>query len=393
MYGMSKPTAKRICFISSRSGWLAGSQDVSLDTANSLLIEQLAVRYPTMTLALIANPQRKKSYDRTFRMPHVYKLPTPFSYAGGLLNTFRFYRILREIAYHHDVLIVQLPFIGFLSLVAIRKPTVYHVCANVLTAAANPVKYRGLYRIGAVGFARVINRVYQFLFKRSDVRVLVNGGELGSLYAKAHPQVVVSSSIQEEDILPEEEIAIRVALPIRILFVGRPSLEKGFDTLIESLIQLPVPFILTVVGFSKEEFQRLLPDVYELSKGVYQQIHFMGYLGWHEGLKTCIQQQDIAIVPSRSEGTPRVILECLSQGVAVIATRVGGIPSILGEGYAEVLIEPGSAHALSSKIMEVWGNLTWRKELILYGLEKAKKHTVQHFANHFIHAIGEVTHE
>lgn len=385
--------AKRICFVSSRSGWLSGSQEVSMDTANALLIEQLAVRYPTMTLALIANTQRKKSYDRALRLPHVYALPAPFTYAGGLKNMFHFLRILREIARTHDMMVIQLPFIGFLSLIGIRKPTVYHVCANVLTAAANPVKYRGIHRTISVSYARLMDGVYRLLFKRPRVRLLVNGDELGRLYAQARPHVLISSSIHDQDIVLDEDVVIRENPPLRLLFVGRPSLEKGFDTLIESLTQLRVPFILTVVGFSKDDFKRMLPNVFQLSESFHKHLNFKGYLGWSDGLKSCIQQQDIALIPSRSEGTPRVILECLSQGLPVIATRVGGIPSILNGDYAEVLIEPGSAHILASKIMALWNDPAWRKKLILCGLEKAKKNTVQHFASHFIHAIEEIIHE
>lgn len=47
---------------------------------------------------------------------------------------------------------------------------------------------------------------------------------------------------------------------------------------------------------------------------------------------------DVAVVPSRAEGSPQVVLEALAAGRPVIASAVGGIPELLGEGRAGWLL-------------------------------------------------------
>ncbi len=365
-----------------------------MDSANALLINTLAAQYKSnFSLAVISVNDKLQAFDTQVTVTKVYALPTPFSYAGGTLNTFRFYSILKKIAVVNDVLIVQLPFIGFLALPFIRKPVVYHVCANVLTAAANPVKYKGVHRLASEFFAASMDRVYRNLFKRNRVKVITNGSELAELYSKYNPQRVISSSLRPEDVRDESAVIVNTKGPLRLLFVGRPSLEKGFDTLIESLHNLPEDFRLSIVGFTLEEFHQLLPDVFEQSRSFHAKLDFKGYVGWDSGLKKSIQQNDIALVPSRSEGTPRVILECMSQGVPVIASRVGGIPSVIKENVNGLLVEPGSAKELGEKIMFLSSNLESRKRLISHGLKTAAANTITQFASHFTNAVEKLSNE
>lgn len=365
-----------------------------MDSANALLINTLAARYgEKFSLAVISVKQNNQSFDTEVSARKIHALPTPFSYAGGFVNTFRFYSILKKIASENDVLIVQLPFIGFLALPFIHKRVVYHVCANVLTAAANPVKYTGIRRLASGFFAGLLHRVYHTLFSRKYVQVITNGNELGALYKKYSPQAVISSSLHEHDIIDEDKIIVSTQTPLRVLFVGRPSLEKGFDTLIESLCDLPKEFRLAIVGFTIEEFRQLLPDVFERSKPYHSKLDFKGYLGWSNGLKNIIQENDIAIVPSRSEGTPRVVLECMSQGVPVIASRIGGIPTVIQDTVNGLLVEPGNVQDLRQKIMFLSNDLECRKKLISCGIRTASENTITQFSSHFIRAVEQLSNE
>jgi glycosyltransferase involved in cell wall biosynthesis len=53
------------------------------------------------------------------------------------------------------------------------------------------------------------------------------------------------------------------------------------------------------------------------------------------------------VVPSRAEAMPYIVLEAVAGGKPVIATRVGGIPEILGPD-STALVEPGSAPSLAA---------------------------------------------
>lgn len=122
-------------------------------------------------------------------------------------------------------------------------------------------------------------------------------------------------------------------------------------------------------------------------------LDFKGYLGWENGLKEIMRRQHIAVVPSRSEGTPRVILECMSQGVCMIASNVGGIPSVVKDGYNGCLIQPGEAHQLREKILMLAGDENLRRKLILRGFETSRSCTLEIFVGHFKKAIEAVSNE
>lgn len=59
------------------------------------------------------------------------------------------------------------------------------------------------------------------------------------------------------------------------------------------------------------------------------------------------------VLPSRSEGLPRVVLEALCRGRGVIGTRVGGIPDLVSEGESGLLVEPGDVGGLAEALVRV----------------------------------------
>jgi len=65
---------------------------------------------------------------------------------------------------------------------------------------------------------------------------------------------------------------------------------------------------------------------------------------------TLMKAFDLAIIPSRKEGLPFTLLEWMSAGVPVIATDVGGIPSVIGNGITGTLVAPEDASDLASAV-------------------------------------------
>ena len=110
------PDSKRICFVSARTGHLQDPGNVKTDWANGRLITELQKRYKeNLSLAMFSDPD-VKGYDYDIACTKIYPLPYPFSYLGGLLNTIQLIRIFRQIEREHDILLVQLPIVGFAPL-------------------------------------------------------------------------------------------------------------------------------------------------------------------------------------------------------------------------------------------------------------------------------------
>jgi glycosyltransferase involved in cell wall biosynthesis len=59
----------------------------------------------------------------------------------------------------------------------------------------------------------------------------------------------------------------------------------------------------------------------------------------------------LLLLPSRAEGTPRIVLEAFCRGRAVVGGRVGGVPDVLEDGVSGILVDPddieGIAHAVA----------------------------------------------
>jgi glycosyltransferase involved in cell wall biosynthesis len=56
------------------------------------------------------------------------------------------------------------------------------------------------------------------------------------------------------------------------------------------------------------------------------------------------------LLPSASEGLPRIVIESFMRGRAVIGSRAGGIPDIVEDGVNGLLVPPGDAEALAAAI-------------------------------------------
>jgi glycosyltransferase involved in cell wall biosynthesis len=118
---------------------------------------------------------------------------------------------------------------------------------------------------------------------------------------------------------------------------------------------------------------------------------FLGYCSWDESVRELVRSNHVLVVPSRSEGTPRVILECMAQGTPAIASNVGGIPDIVRDQENGLLFKMGSETDLLDKILMVCNNRDLYNRLILCSLSTSKYYTVQSFASHFLDAVGKLS--
>ncbi len=66
-----------------------------------------------------------------------------------------------------------------------------------------------------------------------------------------------------------------------------------------------------------------------------------------------LQEIDIFVMPSVQEGLGLSILEALACGIPVVASNVGGIPSIIKHDVSGLLVEPGNSMALAGAIMRL----------------------------------------
>lgn len=382
---------KRICFISSRSGSLTGSHEVLTDWANGRLITEL-FRDPKYqwSLAIFSDPVQGKNYDYQIQIKKVYALPFPFSYVAGLKNSIKFYNIVKKIETENDLLIIQLPIISFLPLLFLKKPVIYHLCANVLTASVNPFKYRGLKLWISICFAKGMNIIFRQLFKQSQNQLIVNGNELGTLFKNFNPRIVVSSSVMNSEIISSTQVTPRSNGEFRMLFIGRPSLEKGFKVLFTAfreLIDKGKDVSLDLIGIEKNELNDQLLN-FKLETKYMNKVSCHGFIPWGDQFKGIVKECHCLIMCSVSEGTPRVIIEAMALGCPVIATDVGGVSTVINASNG-LLIPVGSPRSLVEAVEKLESVEEFRLELARHAIDSVKNFTMERFVGVFKEIIAE----
>jgi glycosyltransferase involved in cell wall biosynthesis len=87
-------------------------------------------------------------------------------------------------------------------------------------------------------------------------------------------------------------------------------------------------------------------------------IEFPGRVTWRESLTTpqvaaAMDEAKALVLPSRSEGLPRIVVEAFCRGRAVVGARAGGIPDIVEDGVNGLLVAPEDAGALADALVRV----------------------------------------
>jgi glycosyltransferase involved in cell wall biosynthesis len=105
-----------------------------------------------------------------------------------------------------------------------------------------------------------------------------------------------------------------------------------------------------------------------LRLGLNNAVNFLGQLPSGELVRNVLLQSDIFVLPSRTEGLPRAMIEAMACGLPCIGANVGGVPELLS---AFDLVSPGDAQSLAKKIEEVITNPARMRDMSARNLEKS----------------------
>ena len=138
------------------------------------------------------------------------------------------------------------------------------------------------------------------------------------------------------------------ALPGPVLTcVGRFSAEKGHADFIEALgiVAERGHRIFAVLAGDGVERPRLEARIAAL--GLTDSVFLPGYV---DRPQRVLEETDLMVLPSHTEGLPNAALEALAMDVPVLATRVGGTPEVIEDGVTGRLVPPRDPLAMAAAI-------------------------------------------
>lgn len=143
-----------------------------------------------------------------------------------------------------------------------------------------------------------------------------------------------------------KKLDLEISTPV-IGIVGNLTEVKGHRYFLEaaSVISKHKPdarFLIVGDGVLREQLEN---QAHRL--GIAQKVSF---LGRRSDVPEILSALDVFVLSSEFEGIPNALLEAMAMGKPVVATKVGGVPEIVEDGYTGITVSPKNSLTLAEAI-------------------------------------------
>jgi glycosyltransferase involved in cell wall biosynthesis len=147
-------------------------------------------------------------------------------------------------------------------------------------------------------------------------------------------------------------------------FVGRLEEVKGPHLFVEAAMRIMAAapkthFLMIGDGAMKEAL---------LQKA--QRMPHLHILGYREDIADCIAALDILLIPSLNDGFNLVAVEAMASSKPIVATSVGGLPEVIGDGG--ILVRSGDTGRMAKEAIKLLNSPGLRKEIGARGRKRAE---------------------
>jgi len=213
---------------------------------------------------------------------------------------------------------------------------------------------------------------------------------------------------------PHQYVTIPSGVDIRALRDQAPTREQarkllGWDD--DKLYLLGIGRFVSVKGF--DIAVRAMPDVLEavpqarlfllgdgperpVLEGAAKELgvaHRLTYVRASELVGPYLSGADVFLAPSRNEGMGRAIVEAMSLGLPIVATRVGGIPDVVTDGESGYLTASENPQELARAIVELARSPTKRAGFGECGKKRAEQFSLETMVGRLLDLYREVSAE
>lgn len=246
----------------------------------------------------------------------------------------------------------------------------------------------GLYIRGDF-FKTKFHHLYRYIIRKSSFSIVTSNYLKGQVKPLNENITLVVPMIMTSATDLQGERSLPVGRPIKYLFVGRPSKDKGIEELIEAINILKLDnfdFQLEIVGdYDKVANDFLRETIIEY--GLEDYINFSGFTNNPKELKNIFECSDVFVLPSHHEGFPRVVYEAMTFGLPMVLTNLPSYKHTLDYNVNCEFVEVRNSHSLYEGMKSI---ATDAKKYNLYSsnglklmkeyykiFEEKKSHTLQ----------------
>lgn len=205
--------------------------------------------------------------------------------------------------------------------------TIHYVGDPVGAARSNP-NFSALKKKILIGGFFIENFLYDWACK--GAKIYTNGDHLAEkLNRKRIPAIaLISSTLTGSDFNYEDKVIDPEYA--KFVYLGNLRTAKGVETVIRAFGLYNEKYrdsSFTIIGSG--EFESQLREI-ALKDGI-KNLNFLGRIDERSVINKELRKADIFLFGSLSEGSPRVVLEAMANGLAVISTPVGSLPGYFND--------------------------------------------------------------
>jgi glycosyltransferase involved in cell wall biosynthesis len=200
------------------------------------------------------------------------------------------------------------------------------------------------------GHYRLLRPIIGRLWRDADALVAVSNG-LRSYAEQITPDVpiqVISNAIDLSQFTPPRQRESEG--PVRLLYVGRFTVAKNVETLIEAVAVLAGrevgDFELELVG---EGAQRPALERQVAERGLARRVHFSDWVP-RDRIVEHYRRADIFVTATTWEGMPNTVLEAMACGLPIVGTQAPGLQELVEESVNGYLVPIKDAGALADAL-------------------------------------------
>jgi glycosyltransferase involved in cell wall biosynthesis len=188
--------------------------------------------------------------------------------------------------------------------------------------------------------------------------------------------------------------------PIELLTVGRWTEKKGFLDLVAALSLLRdhgIHFRLTMIAADGSSvYERRVREAIA-AFGLGSQVRISGWVPPEE-IENAMRNSDLFVLPCLTpghkglDGIPNVLIEALSIGLPVVATRLSGIPELIRHGETGLLVNERAPHELAQALAWAASHMGEMQRMAAQGRQLVERkfnidETISSLEQHFASAI------